>query len=127
MFVAWRDLRFAGGRFALVVVVVGLITTLVVLLSGLTAGLGHDSTSAVTGLEVDELALAAPAAGEKVGFATSSLSRDQWQAWASTPGVRSAEPIGISTTRVQGERGATVSIIGVPARSALAPRAGLAS
>lgn len=127
MFIAWRDLRFARGRFALVVVVVGLISALVVLLSGLTAGLGHDSTSAVTGLKADQVALAAPAAGEKVGFATSSLSRDQWRQWASMPGVRSAEPIGISTTRATGERAATVSVMGVPARSTLAPGPGVAN
>jgi ABC-type dipeptide/oligopeptide/nickel transport system permease subunit len=38
MFVAWRDMRFATGRFVLIGAVVTLITLLVGFLSGLTAG-----------------------------------------------------------------------------------------
>ena len=125
MFVAWRDLRFARGRFALVVSVVGLITALVVLLSGLTAGLGHDSTSAITGLPADEIALAAPASGEKASLATSSVTRQQWEGWASVPGVAGAEPFGISTTRATGERAATVTAFAVPSGSGLAPGPGV--
>src|SRR5680860_1507816 len=40
VFVAWKDLRFAKGRFALMGSVIVLITVLVGLVSGLTAGLG---------------------------------------------------------------------------------------
>lgn len=126
MFVAWRDLRYARGRFALVVTVVGLITTLVVLLSGLTAGLGRDSTSAITGLAADQVALSAPAAGEKAAFGTSSVTRQQWQEWAAVPGVTRAEPVGISTTRATGDRAATVTVMAVPAGSRLAPGPGVA-
>ncbi|MFE2145280.1 ABC transporter permease, partial [Streptomyces sp. NPDC059456] len=61
MFVAWRDLRFAKGRFALMGSVVLLITLLVGLLSGLTAGLARENISAVTGLPAGHLAFAAPA------------------------------------------------------------------
>src|SRR5699024_4284054 len=39
VFVAFRDIRFAKGRFALMGSVIALITLLIVLLSGLTAGL----------------------------------------------------------------------------------------
>lgn len=41
MFLAIRDIRFARGRFALMGSVVALITLLLVMLSGLTAGLGN--------------------------------------------------------------------------------------
>jgi putative ABC transport system permease protein len=126
MFVAWRDLRYARGRFALVVTVVGLITTLVVLLSGLTAGLGRDSTSAITGLAADQVALSTPTAAEKAGFGTSSVTRQQWQEWAAVPGVTRAEPVGISTTRATGDRAATVTVMAVPAGSRLAPGPGVA-
>ncbi len=47
MFLAVRDIRFAKGRFALMGSVVALITLLLVMLSGLTAGLGNQSTSAI--------------------------------------------------------------------------------
>ena len=59
MFVAIRDLRFAKGRFALMGAVVTLITLLVVLLSGLTAGLGRGNTSAITDLPADHLVFSA--------------------------------------------------------------------
>ena len=58
MFVAIRDLRFATGRFALMGAVVTLLTLLVVLLSGLTAGLGRGNTSAITDLPADQLVFA---------------------------------------------------------------------
>ncbi|MCZ4103600.1 ABC transporter permease, partial [Streptomyces sp. H39-C1] len=55
MFVALRDIRFAKGRFALMGVVVTLITTLVVFLYGLTGGLGRDASSAVDELPVTDI------------------------------------------------------------------------
>ena len=50
MYLAIRDIRFAKGRFALMGGVVALITLLLVMLSGLTAGLGNQSTSALAAL-----------------------------------------------------------------------------
>ncbi|MFK8909743.1 ABC transporter permease, partial [Streptomyces sp. YS-3] len=81
MFVAWRDLRFAKGRFALMGAVVVLITLLVGLLSGLTAGLARDSTSAVAGLPADRLAFAAPPGGRAVSFTGSVLAPAAWEGW----------------------------------------------
>ena len=95
MFVAWRDLRFARGRFALIGGVVVLITMLVGLLSGLTAGLGRESTSAITGLSADRLVLSERAES----FADSSITARSWEQWVTEPGVLDAEPIGISPGR----------------------------
>jgi putative ABC transport system permease protein len=122
MFVAWRDLRFARGRFALVVTVVGLITFLVVLLSGLTEGLGRESTSFVTGLRADRIVLAAPDGEGAASFATSSLSEEQVEGWRTTPGVERVEPLGLATLRAQGSAAGTVTTVGVPAGSGLSPR-----
>ncbi|MEV5135466.1 hypothetical protein AB0K87_34330, partial [Streptomyces sp. NPDC053705] len=97
MFVAWRDLRFAKGRFALMGTVVVLITLLVGLLSGLTAGLARENTSAVTGLEADRLAFAAPPDGRPVSFTDSAVGERAWRTWAGRPGVTAAEPVGIRT------------------------------
>lgn len=47
MFVALRDLLNAKGRFGLIAGVVALVTFLVVMLTGLTAGLGKQNTSAL--------------------------------------------------------------------------------
>ncbi|GHE24960.1 ABC transporter substrate-binding protein [Streptomyces vinaceus] len=123
MFVAWRDLRFAKGRFALMGSVVLLITLLVGLLSGLTAGLARENVSAVTGLPADHLAFAAPAGDQKVSFTNSQVPETAWRAWRAQPGVASAEPLGIRTTNaVAGARTAAVSVFGVDPAGPLPPR-----
>ncbi|MFD5067761.1 ABC transporter permease [Streptomyces sp. NPDC058369] len=124
MFVAWRDLRFAKGRFALMGAVVVLITLLVGLLSGLTAGLARENTSAVTGLNADHLAFAAPPDGRSVSFTDSSVEESAWRAWAGRPGVEAAQPLGIRTlnaTAGTGKRTAAVSAFGVEPGGGLAP------
>ncbi|MEU3774965.1 ABC transporter permease [Streptomyces sp. NPDC032472] len=125
MFVAWRDLRFAKGRFALMGSVVLLITLLVGLLSGLTAGLARENISAVTGLPATHLAFAEPGGEQKVSFTNSQLLEKAWQAWRAQPGVRSAQPLGIRTTNAAaGERTAAVSVFGTDPAGPLAPKAG---
>ncbi|UYQ65386.1 ABC transporter permease [Streptomyces peucetius] len=123
MFVAWRDLRFAKGRFVLMGTVVVLITLLVGLLSGLTAGLARENTSALTGLPADRLAFAAPPRGESVSFADSAVTESQWRDWAARPGITAAEPLGIRTLNASaGDRTAAVSAFGSEPGSRLAPR-----
>ncbi|MGH9068162.1 MAG: ABC transporter permease, partial [Acidimicrobiales bacterium] len=124
MFVAWRDLRFAKGRFALMGTVVILMTLLVGLVSGLTAGLGRGSTSAITGLPADHLVFSAPAQGQKVSFTDSTVAQPLWQAWARVPGVTSAQPLGVAATKasVAGHT-AALSAFGVTPGSALSPDA----
>ncbi|MFK0252316.1 ABC transporter permease [Streptomyces sp. NPDC090445] len=125
MFVAWRDLRFAKGRFALMGSVVLLITLLVGLLSGLTAGLARENISAVTGLPATHLAFAEPPGEQKVSFTHSQVPEKAWQAWRGRPGVKSAQPLGIRTTNAAaGERTAAVSVFGVDPAGPLAPPAG---
>jgi putative ABC transport system permease protein len=125
VFVAWRDLRFAKGRFVLMGAVVVLITVLVGLVSGLTAGLARANTSAITDLPADHLAFGAPADGEGISFPASSVDADTWTAWERVPGVTDAEPLGIVTTRAQtSDRTASVSAFGVQPGSDLAPSGG---
>ncbi|WP_369263475.1 ABC transporter permease [Streptomyces sp. R35] len=122
MFVAWRDLRFAKGRFTLMGAVVVLITLLVGLLSGLTAGLAKENTSAITGLPADHLAFAAPPDGQSVSFTNSAVRARAWRTWAQRPGVTSAEPIGIRTLNAAaGDRTAAVSTFAVRPNSGIAP------
>ncbi|MFB9519114.1 ABC transporter permease [Streptomyces cremeus] len=122
MFVAWRDLRFARGRFALMGTVVVLITLLVGLLSGLTAGLARDNTVALTSLPADRLAFAPPPDGQEVSFTNSSVGESSWRAWAEQPGVRSAAPIGIRTVNGwAGDRTVAVAAFGVEPSARIAP------
>ncbi|MFJ9929589.1 ABC transporter permease [Streptomyces misionensis] len=128
MFVAWRDLKFAKGRFALMGTVIVLIALLVGLLSGLTAGLGRQNVSAVTGLPATEIVFQAPAAGRDLSFTDSAVTGAQWRRWSAAPGVESAEPLGITTTRATaGDRSAAVSAFGVRTGSRLAPDGGAIS
>ncbi|MEU5073819.1 ABC transporter permease [Streptomyces asoensis] len=122
MFVAWRDLRFAKGRFALMGSVIVLITLLVGLLSGLTAGLGRENVSAITGLPADRIAFQAPDGGRDLSYADSTVTEAQWEQWSEAPGVESAEPLGIATAKgAAGERSAALSVFGVRPGSRLAP------
>ncbi|MFF5637750.1 ABC transporter permease [Streptomyces sp. NPDC012825] len=124
MFVAWRDLRSAKGRFTLMGTVIVLITLLVGLLSGLTAGLARENVSAITGLPADRLAFAAPPSGRTVSFTDSTVTEDQWRAWARRPGVTGAEPLGIRTLdATAGDRTAAVSAFGTEPGAGLAPGA----
>ncbi|WP_093588857.1 ABC transporter permease [Lentzea waywayandensis] len=125
MFVAWRELRFAKGRFALMGTVIVLITLLVGLLSGLTAGLGRQNVSAITGLPADRIAFAAPSGGQGLSYADSTVTETQWRHWATVPGVTAAEPLGITTTKATaGDRSTGVSVFGVRTGSVLAPDGG---
>ncbi|MFF4586983.1 ABC transporter permease [Streptomyces sp. NPDC001388] len=125
MFVAWRDLKFAKGRFALMGTAVVLITLLVGLLSGLTAGLGRQNTSAITGLPADRVAFQTPGGGGDLSYSGSTVTGRQWRQWSEAPGVESAEPLGITTTKATaGDRSTGVSAFGVQPGSRLAPDSG---
>jgi len=125
VFVAIRDLRFAKGRFALMGAVVTLITLLVVLLSGLTAGLGRGNTSAITDLPADHLVFATPAEGQKLAFTDSSIPSSVQTDWAHVPGVLSADPVTVAMSRAgAGGLTAGIAVFAVTPGSALAPGVG---
>lgn len=122
MFLALRDLRFARGRFALMGTVIALITLLVVMLSGLTAGLADESVSAVRALPADRLAFAAPADGDRVSFSASRLDARQVRDLAGRPGVTGAAPLGVAPARVRlGSHDVAVTVFGVEPAGFLAP------
>ncbi|GAB2459879.1 FtsX-like permease family protein [Streptosporangium sandarakinum] len=119
MFVALRDLRFAKGRFALMGTVVVLITLLVTMLSGLTAGLARENVSAVEDLPADHIVFAG---GGDPSFADSRISESTWHAWRDLDGVR-AERLGVSMARLtRGDRGAAAAVFAVQPGGSLAPR-----
>nr|WP_231700700.1 MULTISPECIES: ABC transporter permease [unclassified Arthrobacter] len=105
--------------------VVALITLLLVLLSGLTAGLGNQNTAAIKGLSsagADTVAFGAPAGTDpKVSYTESSVTAGQLASWRATPGIDRAEPLGIAQTRVLGGSSANVALFGVEEGSVLPP------
>lgn len=122
MFLAIRDLRFARGRFALMGVVIALLSLLVVMLSGLTAGLTAQSISAVRGLPADHIAFSRPTPGQDLSFTNSHLSPHQVRAWQHQPGVTTATPLSVQPTQVDvGDHRAAVTLFGIEPDSAAAP------
>lgn len=141
MFLAIRDIRFAKGRFTLMGGVVALITLLLVMLSGLTAGLGDQSTSAIDKLgsvhssgvpskAADRIVFGAPGTSEpKASFTESEVTAAQVDSWKHQAGVEDAEALGISQTRLQavtvdtGRAAGTtnVAVFGVEQDGGLAP------
>ena len=116
MFVAWRDLRSARGRFVLIGSVVALITLLVGFLAGLTGGLATQDVSAVLGLPGDRLVLQQPVDG-KPSFSESSIGTSTAAAWRDTAGVDGVTPVGIAQGRATGARSSSavaVALFGVP-------------
>lgn len=116
MFVALRDAWFARGRFAVMGLVVALVSLLVVALSGLTAGLGAQSISALQALPGDEVVVASPADGDSVDLARSQLSAEQ-------VGDAGADALGIATARLETPSGTeTVTVFGVDPTGRWPPR-----
>lgn len=124
MYLAIRDIRFAKGRFALMGGVVALISLLLVLLSGLTAGLGNQSTSSIANLgqsaakPIAQLVFGAPGKNTPtVSFTESQISAQQVKIWQQQEGVASAIPLGISQSRLQvagaSQGTANVAVFGV--------------
>lgn len=113
MYVGWRDLKWAKGRFLLIGSVIVLITVLVGLLTGLTKGLGEQSTSAITGLETKYLVFD----GDDFDSAQVKTDPDK-------DAVPDATPMGLATVRAESPSGSGgVQVIGVPAGSSVAPDA----
>lgn len=116
VFLAWRELRFARGRFLLIAAVVALITLLVGFLSGLTGGLAAQNVSAVLHLPGDRLVMAQPSDGSP-SFATSSLGASTVRAWERTDGVDSVTPVGITQSRASNsgaQEPSGVALFGMP-------------
>ncbi len=114
MFVAWRDLKFAKGRFALLGAVVALITLLVGFLSGLTVGLGEQSISGIQNLNAQQFVMSPPGSDGRLSFADSAISQEQASKWESAAGV-SATPLGIGQGQAtRGDSKEAVAVFGAP-------------
>ncbi|WP_129358832.1 MULTISPECIES: ABC transporter permease [Micrococcaceae] len=123
MFVGIRDVFYAKGRFALIGSVVGLITLLLVMLTGLTGGLASQNTSGLTAINPDRFAFGAPATSvsgsdseheAKVDYSASQITQSQAQKWEETDDVDSAVPVGFAQTQLAAEGSAGVAVVGVP-------------
>lgn len=122
MFLALRELKFARGRFGLMGAVVALIAVLMVMLSGLSAGLVNDGVSGLKSLSVTAFAFDQGTKTDNA-FSRSIIEPDQIEAWATQPGVAEAEPVGAGMVNAQTDDGTQVdlSLFAVEPGSFLAP------
>jgi len=101
MFIAFRDLVYAKGRFALMGLVVALVAFLMTFLSGLSGGLISNNVSGL---------LASPAThfafqyDDRPAFRSSLVDRAMWEGWQAQAGVKRAEPLGHTTFNGRNQR-----------------------
>ncbi|RII41363.1 ABC transporter permease [Galactobacter valiniphilus] len=124
MFLALRELFFARGRFALMGVVVGLISVLVVILSGLASGLVNDGVSGLKSLHVTSFAFNAGTMKDNA-FSRSTVDAKQVSAWQGVDGVEQAEPMGVSIVNgtTQSDHQIDLTLFGVQPGGFLSPSA----
>lgn len=101
--------------------VVGLITLLLVMLTGLTGGLGAQNTSALQALNPDRYVFATTSSnGElSVSFTDSAVTETGVTAWEEIAGVSDVIPVGTTQTRMEAATAASVAVIGLPAGTLL--------
>ncbi len=122
MFLALRELSFARGRFALMGVVVALIATLMVLLSGLSVGLVNDGVSGLQRLPVTALAFQ-HGVSKDAAFTRSVVDSAAVATWSEQPGVARAAPFGTTLVNTHTTEGVEVdlALFGVEVGSFLDP------
>ncbi|MEW1978534.1 ABC transporter permease [Kocuria palustris] len=122
MFLSLRDLRFARGRFALIGSVVAMITLLVVMLTGLTDGLGRQSTSALEALEAPRIVLAAGRDGKDPSYSDSRIDAQQAGSWARAEGVEAAERFDVGRAQLEHDgASASAAVLALQPGTELAP------
>ena len=105
MFLSLRDIAFARGRFALMTGVVGMITLLLVMLSGLTGGLGKQNTSALEALDPAGVVFTS----EEPSFTESAITTEDLTEYDS------GTPLGTAQTRMEAaDTAAGVGLFGLP-------------
>lgn len=100
MFLAVREMRHARLRFALIAVMIVLVSSLVFIISGLATGLSSGNTAAIFGMPVDRLIVSADSDNR---LDRSTVSAADAKAIAGIDGIEMAEPIGMSAANLKRE------------------------
>lgn len=112
MFLALRDIVSARGRFSLISFVVGLITALLVMLTGLTGGLAKHNTSALEALAPERYVFTS----DEPSFQESQVTTSDVQEWQELVDDGSQViPLGTAQTRLEAGSAMGVAVLGLPA------------
>lgn len=122
MFLAWRDMLFARTRFLLMGLVLGLMSILIVSISGLTAGLTNDGVSGLKALDADVIAFEDGTQTDSA-FTRSVVSLSDADVLAGVDGVEEATPMGLSLINARNQEGTPIdlTLVGVDPGSFIAP------
>lgn len=122
MYLAWREMLFARTRFLLMGVVLALMSMLVVIISGLTAGLVNDGVSGLKAMDSDVIAFADGTQTDSA-FTRSVVDTAEADAMARIDGVDDATPMGLAIVNAHNQDGKAVdlTLFGVEPDSFLAP------
>lgn len=124
MFLALRELVFARGRLLLMGSVVGLLSILTVLLSGLSLGLLNDGVSGLKNLPVAGFAFNEGTKTDNA-FSRSVVDEDQRAVWEDQPEIADAELMGSMIVNGETDDGTQIdlTLFGVEPESFLSPEA----
>lgn len=122
MFLAWREMLFARTRFLLMGVVLALMAILIVIISGLTAGLVNDGVSGLKAMKANAMAFEEGTKTDSA-FTRSVVETDQVDTFLDQEGVEGATPMGLSIVNAKNQDDAPVdlTLLGVDPQSFLAP------
>ncbi len=98
MFLAIREMRYAKLRFALITLVIVMVSSLVFIIAALANGLSEGNTAAIKALPADRIVVSA---GSDYQLDRSAVSAADAQTIAALDGIDAAEPIGIASGNVQ--------------------------
>lgn len=111
---------FAKGRFLLMGTVVTLVSFLVIVLSGLSAGLVQANISGLMALPATHIAFEYT---DHPSYRNTMVERYMWEGWANADGVKVAEPIGhtIFTARTDTQKPIEITLWGLAPGSLAEP------
>ncbi|MEO5303526.1 ABC transporter permease [Corynebacterium sp. c25Ua_47] len=122
MYLAWREMLFARTRFLLMGVVLALMSMLVVIISGLTAGLVNDGVSGLKAMESDVIAFA-DGTQKDSAFTRSVVDASDAESFSQLEGMDQATPLGLTIANAHNQDGTAVdlTLFGVEPDSFIAP------
>lgn len=123
MFIATRDLMFAKGRFLLMGIVVTLVSFLVIILSGLSAGLVKANISGLMALPATHIAFEYT---DHPSYRNTMVERYMWEGWENADGVEVAEPLGhtVFNARTEDDKPLEIALWGLVPDSIIEPAVG---
>ncbi|AXR74713.1 MULTISPECIES: ABC transporter permease [Auritidibacter] len=123
MFLAVREIFHAKGRFSLITAVIAMMTLLLIMLTGLTAGLGAQNTSALQALDADRVVFSAEqnpdGSTADPSFANSQITASQAEDWAEANGVDHVAGLGASQTTMETDFTSSIALLSLPEGTAI--------